>query len=231
MANKPKPKQDRRAKVEELRRQQQARERRKTLLTVGIGAFIGLALIAAVVVPQVIDSADSPGGRAVSAFGVAPAAADCDEPTDDPVSGSGDHVEGTVDYDTVPPTSGPHHLLASEFPRRFYAADDRPAMEELVHRLEHGYTIVWYDDTVEGQQLEDLRGLSERTPAEAGKGKFIVSGWDDAYGEFPEGKHIALSHWGKDMGHRQLCGQLSGQVVLDFMNDYPATDSPEPAGV
>ena len=32
--------------------------------------------------------------------------------------------------------------------RKLYTADDRPELETLVHNLEHGYTILWYDETV-----------------------------------------------------------------------------------
>jgi hypothetical protein len=55
-----------------------------------------------------------------------------------------------------------------------------------------------------------------------------VSRWDEAYGTFPEGKHVALSHWGAEQGHRQLCGQVSGEVVNRFIERFPASDSPEP---
>jgi hypothetical protein len=59
-------------------------------------------------------------------------------------------------------------------------------------------------------------------------GKFIVSAWDDAYGDFPSGMHVALSHWGAEQGHRQMCGKVSGAVVADFIEDFPASDAPEP---
>jgi len=41
-------------------------------------------------------------------------------------------------------------------------------------------------------------------------------------------KPYALSHWAKDAGHRQLCGDLSGQVIIDFVKKYPKTDTQEP---
>ena len=30
---------------------------------------------------------------------------------------------------------------------RFYTKDSRPELEALVHNLEHGFTILWYDET------------------------------------------------------------------------------------
>ena len=103
-------------------------------------------------------------------------------------------------------------------------------MEDLVHNLEHGYTIVWYDKTITGAALQDLKDLSDsaRGKNETANGKFIVSAWDDSYGKLPSGKHIALSHWGAKAGHRQLCGDVSGAAVQSFIKKFPFSDSPEP---
>jgi hypothetical protein len=102
-------------------------------------------------------------------------------------------------------------------------------VEQLVHNLEHGYTILWYDDTITGagrSELEDI-AASAREQSQT-RGKFIVAPWDAERGRLPEGKHVALTHWGAEQGHRQLCGKVSGAVVEDFVTQYPATDAPEP---
>jgi hypothetical protein len=68
-----------------------------------------------------------------------------------------------------------------------------------------------------------------------------VSAWDPAYGQLPAGKKFALSHWsaapGTDQlqvanqaGHRQLCGDLSGEAVKAFVEKHPRTSAPEPNG-
>ena len=104
-------------------------------------------------------------------------------------------------------------------------------MEQLVHNLEHGYTILWYDDTIEGKQLDALKDIAESARADDNVGpnqKFVVSAWDDSYGDLPEGKHIGLSHWGAEQGHRQLCGKVSGEAVERFIEKFPASDAPEP---
>jgi hypothetical protein len=31
-------------------------------------------------------------------------------------------------------------------------------------------------------------------------------------------------------GHRQLCGDLSGEAVMAFLTQFPKTDAPEPFG-
>jgi hypothetical protein len=39
---------------------------------------------------------------------------------------------------------------------------------------------------------------------------------------------FALTHWGATQGFRQYCGELSGEVVRDFVTTHPFSDSPEP---
>lgn len=225
--------QDRKARLEQMRRTQAAAERRKTLLVVG-AAVIAVLVLAGVVFKVV---RDAQAERDVAASGVSAAAASCDAVTTDPVQGSGVHVGPQtdkpdvkkVDYKTVPPTSG-EHFVSPEYPARpFYTTADRPAMETLVHNLEHGYTVVWYTKATPQAQLDELKKISDnaRTMKETG-GKFIVSAWDDSYGAFPAGKTIGMSHWGAKNGHRQLCGAVSGEAVKAFVTQFPSTDAPEP---
>jgi hypothetical protein len=230
-----KPDKDRKAKIAEMQRQAKAAERRRTLTIVGAAGVVVAIMGGAVAYAIISDESRVPDGPLTS-LGVAASAASCDPITDDPTTGSGQHVDGTVKYATVPPTSGEHNP-APEFPNRgFYTADDRPQMEKLVHNLEHGYTVLWYDDTANETQLATLRGIAEKArDSDQARDKFIVSAWDTAYGTLPEGKHFAMSHWSaeandlsKQMGHRQLCGDVSGAVVNDFITKYPLTSAPEP---
>ena len=234
MANKSKQQdRDRRAKIEAMREAEKAKERRKSMLFIVLAAVIGLGLVAAAAVPAYLESRNDPAKKALAEFGVGPAAADCDDVTSEPAVGNNDHQEpGTkIDYETVPPSSGPHWGQPAFPARAFYTKRDRPELEQLVHNLEHGYTILWYDDSITGADLDTLRDLATsaraKDPVNPGE-KFIVSAWDDSYGEFPEGKHVALSHWGAQEGHRQLCGGISGRVVASFIEKFPARDSPEP---
>lgn len=233
MADKSKKQQerDRRARVEEMRKAERARERRKSMLFIVLASVIGLGLVAAAAVPAYLDSRNDPAKKALSEFGVAAAAADCDDVEKDEATGNNDHQpDGTaVEYDMVPPSSGAHWGQPAFPARPFYTTRDRPAMEQLVHNLEHGYTVLWYDGTIKGKDLDLLRDIATSARAkDSTRGKFIVTSWDDAYGDFPEGKHVALSHWGAKQGYRQLCGGISGAVVEQFITEYPATDTPEP---
>ena len=236
MANKPKPQKvqdrDRRAKVEAMRREQQARERRKSLLFIVLAVVVGLGIVAAAAVPAYLDSRNDPAKKALDTLGVAASAADCDTVlTEDAEPAK--HVDpGTdLDYKAVPPASGSHWSAPVFPPRNFYTDRDRPMTEQLVHNLEHGYTILWYDDAIANAQKDVLRELSaaEAASEPAGPGnKFIAVPWDDAEGKLPEGKQMALSHWSATKGQRQFCGQVSGEAVQNFMKQFPYSDSPEP---
>lgn len=230
---------DRRARVEQMRRQQQSAERRRTMLVMGAALLVVAVLVGLVVVAIVDFRRDNPEQAAseVSEVGVEASAADCDDVISEPAEGVNAHVgPGTsspdkvrVDYPTAPPAFGEHYP-SPEYPASaFYTPDDRPAMEALVHNLEHGYTVVWYEESLPEEQQQQLRRIAELArEMDETAGKFIVSAWDDSYGEFPEGKPVAISHWGAEDGYRQYCGAVSGEVIEQFVEDHPYTDSPEP---
>jgi Protein of unknown function (DUF3105) len=234
---------DRRAKIAEMQRQAKAAERRRTLLIVGTAIAVVVVIAGAVGFAILRDPNRRPSG-ALNTLGVSASAAACSPVTNDKASGGAVHVgPGTqqpgvtrVKYSTVPPTSG-EHFATPEYPnRQFYTVSDRPKMETLVHNLEHGYTILWYDASATAQQKATLKSVAEKANATSqARDKFIVSAWDPTYGAFPAGKHFALSHWAADpqdltkqSGHRQLCGDVSGDVVQKFITAYPRTSAPEP---
>ena len=224
---------DRAAMVEKLRRQQESAERRRNLAFIGVASVLGVGLIAAAAVPVYLNSRD----QAVESFGVPAADAGCSDVTSQPATGVANHIDtGTLEYETVPPSFGPHRTVWTDFGVSFYGPDEAPEIEQLVHNLEHGYNVVWYDETVaaDDAQLEALRGLSEAIPAsevaegQASKAKFKVAPWDDAYGELPEGMHLGITHWGADEGSVQQCAAVSGEAIDAFVEAHPYTDSPEP---
>lgn len=245
MSSRAKDDRTRRETIEAMRRQEKAAERRKSMLIIGVCSIVAIALIAVAAVPLVLKSINDPAKKKPSSFGVSASSASCDAITNDPVTASthvGPGTEGDkatvsrVDYKTVPPTSGDHFLEPDISGRHFYTAKDTPQLEVLVHNLEHGYNIVWYDATVKGKQLQALKDLAVRMPTETATGptgKFIVAAWDTTHGAFPAGKHVALSHWSAaaadktQFGHREMCGKVSGEAIAAFVNKYPASDAPE----
>lgn len=245
--------QDRKARIAELQKQQKARESRVRIQIIA-GAATLLVVLGAVVTYAVVDAGKQQPDVAITAIGVPASKASCDAPTTDKAGGNGNHVGPNtatpnttrVKYATVPPSNGPHFAVPAGVSdnRRFYTAADRPAVEVLVHNLEHGYTVLWYDQQAGAvpamkAELENLTKVTNKIDATADK--FIVSAWDPSYGAFPAGKKFALSHWSATLGadqssvasqagHRQLCGDLSGEVVKAFVQKYPRTSAPEPGG-
>ncbi len=226
---------DRQARVEQMRAAQKAKDRRTTILVAVAAGAVVVVLIGLVFVTVRNYRQDHPDQ--VSLVGVAAGAASCDDVATDPATGVNEHVgPGTntpditkIDYDSVPPTHGQHFPTPQVPANAFYTADDRPAMENLVHNLEHGYTVIWYSEDLPTEQQDELKQISDlaREMEETG-GKFIVSAWDTAYGELPDDKPVALSHWGVEAGKRQLCGAVSGAEIEKFIQGNPYTDSPEP---
>ena len=226
----------RRIKIDELRAQQKAAERKRSFIFVGIAIVIGLGLIAAAAVPLIQRNAER--NREISSFGVAAASAGCGEVIDDPAEGVGEHVGpgtptpdvGRVEYDTAPPSSGQHYVETAGFDRSFYSRSDIPPLERLVHNLEHGYTIVWYDEDVSDDDVETLESLAARVSADTPK--FIVTAWDsEDRGEFSEDGDIAISHWTEGTGRRQYCTRPSGEAIANFVEQFPSSDSPEPNAI
>ena len=156
---------DRRAVVEQLRKEQQRKERRQGFLVVGAAVLVG-AIIIGFAAWQLL-KANQKESRDLAQIGVSETAAKCEpvvekKPEGQQVSGSdGNHVEtGTkITYPTSPPSFGqhwPNYLQGAEL-RSFYTTDDRPEVQRLVHSLEHGYTILWYD----GAKVKDTTLLKD----------------------------------------------------------------------
>ena len=239
--------QDRKARIAKMQAQQKAAERRRLMLVVGAcGAVLALIIGS---VGWVIYGEKRKTDEAIALIDVPAASAKCDAATNDPAEGNQNHVgPGTdkpdmlrVEYKTIPPSSGQHFVSPALGERRVYTVADAPALESLVHNLEHGYTVLWYDPSVQASMGKSFEILAERIGElkEVNK-KFIVAPWDAARGKFPDGKKYALAHWSADpanpadtakqAGHRQLCGGLSLEAVESFVKAYPYTASPEPFG-
>ena len=234
--------QDRKTRIAEMQKKEKARENRVRLQIIG-GCVAILLVLGAAITYAVFDARKKTPDVAISAIGVPAAAASCDPVTTDKAVGQGDHADPDktlkLTYDTVPPSTGHHFAQPAVEARKFYTAADRPKMEVLVHNLEHGYTVLWYDQQAGEAKKADLEKLTElANKTDAASEKFIVSAWDPSYGALPAGKKFALSHWSATLGpdgkiltqagHRQLCGALSGEVVKAFVEAHPKTSAPEP---
>jgi hypothetical protein len=229
--------QSRRELIEKMQRDQARSDQRRTLLIVAVSILVGLGIIAVPAVKLIQDSRVK--SQAVADVGVKAAAASCDAPTDDPAGKSADHrPDGEkIAYSVSPPSSGPHYQTWAPFSKRFYSAEDRPPLENLVHNLEHGYTLLWYSDELakDKDKLALIEKLAKaKLPDAADGGFFIAAPFHPTDGAaWPAGKNIAFSHWsagaeGQSLGHRQFCGDVSGEALTTFINKYPAKDAQEP---
>jgi hypothetical protein len=237
---KPKKDKDRRAVIEQMRRDQQRAEKRRTYLVIAACAVVALVIVGAAAVPLIKQTRASSG--ALGDLGAAAKSAGCRPLVKKPANGNQEHKqEGTViTYPDAPPAFGPHYPVTAPFARKFYTASDRPAVPYLVHNLEHGYTLLWYDDTVakNSDELAAVKGIASKFEgSQKLTAKFIAVPWTAKDGKsFPAGTHVALSHWStqndptdisKQQGVWQYCARPSGSVVKSFMKQFPYTDSPE----
>ena len=231
---------DRRAVVEQLRKDQQRGERRRTIVVISVCLVIGLIIIGAAAYPLIKQSRLN--AQPLSALGSSEKAAGCQPLLKKKANGNQEHKpEGTpISYPDAPPAFGPHYPVTAPFERKFYTSKDRPKIEYVVHNLEHGYSLLWYDATIakSPKQLDIVKAIAKKYEGTKLTDKFIALPWTSADGKaFPSGTHVALTHWSaggdptdvsKQQGVWQYCAKPSGKVVEKFTTDYPYSDSPEP---
>jgi hypothetical protein len=173
MASRKEQKEALRAERERKAQEAAAAERRKRM--VGFGVAGGLVAVAIVALAVVLLSSGGGGGGGGDNRAAAPdagdfqkasipkqtatnleqaaAAAKCTVKTF-PSEGR-NHVSGHVDYKTNPPTSGNHF----EIPAQDGAYTEAPPMEHLVHALEHGRIILWFQPTASPQLKGQMKAL------------------------------------------------------------------------
>jgi len=257
VAKKP-AKSDRRAVIDDIRKKQRGAERARGTAIIVVCVLIALAIVGLAAFKPIKDSiqTSSYDSAALQDIGKSPSAAGCQKIVERKADGNQQHeATGTqITYTTAPPAFGPHWNEYGVAPvamsRKFYSRSDRPELEQLVHNLEHGYTILWYDDTVDGAELNEIRAIAKKfTGTSDFRDKFIAVPWTaadeketykkgDATTSFPKGTHVALTHWSaggngetdtsKQKGAFEYCAGVSGQAVKTFMEKFPYTDSPEP---
>jgi hypothetical protein len=237
MANKSK---DRRAVVDQMRREQQRTEKRRTLAIIAVAVVVGLVIVGAAAYPLL--TKDDLSGKSLGSLGVSLDSAGCTDVKTNKATGNADHREvgSKLPYTDSPPANGPHYPTWAPIGRKFYTAQDRPELGYLVHNLEHGYNILWYDQTVadDKDQVAAVEAIADKFTGNDFENKFIAAPWTSEDGDpFPDGAHVALTHWSmggthghpkEQLGITQYCQAPSGEAVATFVEDYPFTDSPEP---
>lgn len=240
---------ERRAAVDHIRQQQKRADQRQGAIIIGVCVLVGLLIIGLAAFRPIKDWWDLREFNDKDIDQIGAPASVCGK-VETRKADENTHV-GTADveYTDAPPASGNHWDLPEEFGNWFYTEEDRPEIEQLVHNQEHGYTIVWYDEKVadDADALVELEAVAKTFGDLAGgdgptanmRAKFKVVPWTKDDGKaFPDGKHLALTHWsrgGADVGDRskeqgvvQYCSEFSGEALESFMTKYPYLDSPEP---
>jgi hypothetical protein len=198
---------DRREVVDQMRSQQRRAERSRSLAVVGGSVLVAVAIIGAALwfgsgVPGVSQKwYDEREFRnlAVDDIGAPPSV--CGEITTKPANGNQQHVDpGTaLSYPDSPPAFGEHFSDWETMDRKLYTSEDRPPLGKLVHNLEHGYTILWYDQTAaeDSAMMADIEAIADKyRGTDNFRLKFKAAPWlaDDG-AAFPEGQHVAFTHW------------------------------------
>lgn len=237
---------DRQKVIDDIRKKQKSADKRRGFMIVGVFAVVAVVIVGAAAYRPIADSfalrtyADQTLGE------IGAPASVCGEETTKNAEGS-EHVPETqqVTYEDAPPAFGPHwnnETAPVPMDRKFFTQGDRPELEQLVHNSEHGFTIVWYDDTIadDSSALNELEAVAKKFPGSSNfRYKFMAVPWTSEDGEdFPEGQHIAMTHWSiggvgetdpsQQVGVWQYCSEFSGEALEDFMVKYPYLDSPEP---
>lgn len=239
---------DRRAKAARIQDKQKAKEKGRGLLVVALSGLVAVAIIGAAAYGPLSgwwkgrELADVP----ITEIGAA--ASVCQDITTKPADGNQDHVEpGTpLSFQDAPPAFGTHYSVWEGLERPFYTVADRPDIGRLVHNLEHGFTILWYDDTAaaDDAMMTDIKALAKKFTGsdDLRRLKFKAAPWTKDDGDaFPDGQHIAFTHWSvggagntaadEQLGVWQYCSEPSGAALDSFMQEYDYLDSPEPGAV
>jgi hypothetical protein len=244
VAKKP-AKSDRQAVIDQIRKQQKGADRRRGLMIVGVCTVIALLIVGAAAFRPIKDWWDVQQFNDQDLASIGAPASTCQKVTTKKANGQQQHVpDGTpIEYTDAPPAFGEHYGTPAPMERKLYTGEDRPELGTIVHNLEHGYTILWYDETIadDDEAMQTLRGITAKFTDDSNfRNKFIVAPWTESDGDaFPDGQHVSLTHWsagGEDaqgasdaqVGVWQYCSDVSGAAIEDFMLKYPYTDSPEP---
>jgi hypothetical protein len=196
---------ERKARIEEMRRAEQARERRSRIITITVSAVVVAGLVA---FGAVILNKESDQKKQDQAAAKAPVKG---EKSWDAKKLTRNHVTETVTYPMKPPVGGDHNQVWMNCDRDVYK-DPIPDMN-AVHSLEHGAVWVTYNDKASDA---DVKALSDKV----GKTSYtLMSPYKDQAGT------IMLSAWGKQL----TVDKASDPRVDQFLTKYvQGPQTPEP---
>jgi hypothetical protein len=98
---------------------------------------------------------------------------------------------GTDPYSSLPATSGPHWGT----PANWGVYSTPQAESQLIHNLEHGGVVIWYDpELIDAEGIAELEQFvrAQNATGVSGRYKFIVSPWG---GEEPLPSPVVATSW------------------------------------
>jgi hypothetical protein len=215
---------------ERLQREMASKKKRRNL---GI-ALVAIAIVAVValvaLLPSQSDALPTPADLLEGASAAATEAGCTEVRTIAPYDPQGDdraHVGPDSSYPAMPPldtypstppASGPHN----QTPLRAGVYDTPPPIDQVIHSMEHGGAVIWYDPTATGPELDRLREFYGRRVSEAsvGQDRVIVAPFDypdqGPAGQLPDGAQMALVAW-----HRErTCSAVDLAAAFDFTSRF-----------
>ncbi|MBA2367351.1 MAG: DUF3105 domain-containing protein [Actinobacteria bacterium] len=205
--------------AEQARKAQQSQaSRRSNLVTAGIAAVVVVAVVALVL-------SDRPSTPSVSIpDGVAASAAGCND-VEQFAEQSRDHIDVGAEHDpynSTPPTSGPHYGTPAD--PGFYPNPLEP--EQLLHNLEHGQLVIWYDPQASASAVEGIQALVEDANSRAQRAGFVEPLLAAPFEGLDSGFDYSLSGW----RNLQSCESYSRTAIDDFRTEFQGR-GPEQVGV
>lgn len=144
-----------------------------------------------------------------------------------PIIADSSHVSPDIDpgpYKSDPPTSGRHY--ADSLPAGFYDENDLQTLPEhpeglLVHSLEHGYVIFWYNCDLLGEQdCNALKAQIKQAMDDAGNTKVIAFPWKSI--DVP----LVMTSWGRMQRFERFNLQEARAFVERNRNRAPEPSAP-----
>ncbi len=240
-------KSERQKVIDDIRRKQKSAEKRQGRMILVVCIVVALVIVALAAFNPIRTWLEQRKYNDKALAEIGSPASVCEDVTTKDATGQQDHRDQSeqITYEDAPPAFGPHWNVGGIAPvpieTRFYTKDTRPELEALVHNLEHGFTILWYDETAadDAGDLGAIKAIADKLGASDTNNRlsFKAVPWTKDDGKaFPDGMHIAFTHWtadqaaGTSKGVWQYCSNPSGEALQQFMKDYPYYDAPEPIG-
>jgi hypothetical protein len=126
-------------------------------------------------------------------------------------------------YHSNPPAGGAHY--PEDFPAKFYQETDLTSLPKypegyLVHSLEHGYVIFWYNCNISGTNCASLKQSIQNVINNVGATKIIAFPWTTM--DVP----LAITSWGRILKMPTVDETVMRQFVVHNRLQAPEPDAP-----